>query len=44
MENLTNELISFGVIALVVIGLALFQKRVEDKYKQKDKDNSSYDK
>jgi hypothetical protein len=43
MENLTNELISFSVIALVVIGLALFQKRVEDRYK-KDEDNSPYDK
>jgi hypothetical protein len=38
MENLTNELISFSVIALVVIGLALFQKRVEDKYKKEDQD------
>jgi hypothetical protein len=38
MENLTNELISFSVIALVVVGLALFQKKIQDRYKEEDHD------
>lgn len=36
MENFANELISFGIIAIVVVGLALFSKRMEDRYKEDD--------
>lgn len=33
MENLQNETISFLVIAIVVLLLALLTKKTEDKYK-----------
>jgi len=33
MENLQNEIISFIVIAIVVLLLALLTKKTEDKYK-----------
>lgn len=33
MENLQNEIISFLVIAIVVLPLALLTKKTEDKYK-----------
>ncbi len=33
MENLQNEIISFLVIAIVVLLLALLTKKTEDKYK-----------
>lgn len=33
MENLQNEIISFIVITIVVLLLALLTKKTEDKYK-----------
>lgn len=33
MENLQNEVISFVAIAIVVLLLALFTKKMEDKHK-----------
>lgn len=33
MENLQNEIISFLVIALVVVLLAFFTKKMQDKHK-----------
>lgn len=33
MNDLFSELIGFGIVTIVVIFLALFTKRVEDKYK-----------
>jgi hypothetical protein len=33
MENLENEVISFGIIALVVLLLAYLTKKKEDNYK-----------
>jgi len=33
MENLQNEIISFLVIAIVVLLLALLTKKTEDRYK-----------
>jgi len=33
MENLENELISFGIIALVVLLLAYLTKKKEDSFK-----------
>lgn len=33
MENLQNEIISFIVIAIVVLLLALLTKKTEDKYR-----------
>ncbi len=33
MENLQNEIISFLIIAIVVLLLALLTKKTEDKFK-----------
>jgi len=34
MENLQNEFLSFGVIAIVILMLAYLTKKTEDKYKK----------
>lgn len=34
MEDLQNELLSFGIIIVVVLMLAYLTKKTEDKYKK----------
>ncbi len=37
MDDLISEIIGFTIVTLVVIMLAFFTKRMEDKYKEDDK-------
>lgn len=37
MDDLIAEIIGFTIVTLVVIMLAFFTKRMEDKYKEDDK-------
>lgn len=37
MDDLISEIIGFTIVTLVVIMLAYFTKRMEDKYKEDEK-------
>lgn len=37
MDDLISEIIGFTIVTLVVIMLAFFTKRMEDKYKEDEK-------
>lgn len=38
MSDFISEIIGFSIVTLVVLMLAFFTKKMEDKYKDEDKD------